>query len=123
MKTRFGHDRMVLEFESGSGEVYSMQHNEIQIVSDLWWFSQGSVVSSTNKAARHDITETLLEVALNTITLPQCHFCTCTLCLACKSVFNIYSITNIAHLTLKTIKHFIRMKKQALHNFINCVVI
>ena len=31
------------------------------------WFSPGTPVSSTNKTDRHDITETLLKVALNTI--------------------------------------------------------
>ena len=34
-----------------------------------WWFSLGTPVSSTNKTERHDITEILLKVALNTITL------------------------------------------------------
>ena len=31
-----------------------------------WWFSPGPPVSSTNKTDRHDITEILLKVALNT---------------------------------------------------------
>jgi hypothetical protein len=31
------------------------------------WFSPGTLVSSTNKTDRHDITEILLKVALNTI--------------------------------------------------------
>ena len=34
------------------------------------WFSLGSQVSSTNKTDRHDITEILLKVVLNTITPP-----------------------------------------------------
>ena len=34
-----------------------------------WWFSLSTAVSSTNKTDRHDITEILLKVALNTITL------------------------------------------------------
>jgi hypothetical protein len=33
------------------------------------WFSPGPPVSSTNKTDRHDITEILLKVALNTIKL------------------------------------------------------
>jgi hypothetical protein len=33
------------------------------------WFSPGTLVSSTNKTDRHAITEILLKVALNTITL------------------------------------------------------
>jgi hypothetical protein len=32
-----------------------------------WWFSPGPAVSSTNKTDRHDITDILLKVALNTI--------------------------------------------------------
>jgi len=35
------------------------------------WFSLGTPVSSTNKSDDHDITEILLKVALNTITLTQ----------------------------------------------------
>ena len=34
-----------------------------------WWFSQGTPVSSTKKTYRHNITEILLNVALNTIIL------------------------------------------------------
>jgi len=60
------------EFESHSGEVYSKQHYVIKFVSDLrqlGGFFTGTPVSSTNKADRHDITEILLKVVLNTITL------------------------------------------------------
>jgi hypothetical protein len=45
------------------------------VVSDLRQvdgFSPGSPVSSTNKTDRHDITEILLKVALNTINQPAC---------------------------------------------------
>ena len=35
------------------------------------WFSLGIPVSSTNKTDRHNITEILLKVAWNTITLPK----------------------------------------------------
>ena len=35
------------------------------------WFSTGTPISSANKTDRHDITEILLKVALNTITLTQ----------------------------------------------------
>jgi len=38
------------------------------------WFSPGPPVSSTNKTDRHDITEILLKVALNTITGTLCQF-------------------------------------------------
>ena len=39
------------------------------------WFSPGTPVSSTNKNDRHDITEILLKVALNTITLTLLLLC------------------------------------------------
>ena len=47
------------------GEVYSIQH---------WrrWLTPGTPVSSTNKTDCHHITEILLKVALNTITLTLC---------------------------------------------------
>ena len=37
------------------------------------WFSQGALFSSTNKIDRHDKTEILLKVVLNTITLLPTH--------------------------------------------------
>jgi hypothetical protein len=46
--------------------VYSIQHFEIKFVGG---FSRYTPVSSTNKTDLHDITEILLKVALNTITL------------------------------------------------------
>ena len=39
-----------------------------------WWISPGTLVSSTNKNNRHDITEILLKVASNTINLNLFHF-------------------------------------------------
>jgi hypothetical protein len=46
------------------GEAYSIQLYVIMFVNDMW-----HPVSSTNKTDRHNITETLLTVALNIITL------------------------------------------------------
>jgi len=40
-----------------------------QLLATGRWFSLGTPVSSTNKTDRHDITEILLKVALNTIVL------------------------------------------------------
>ena len=48
--------------------VYSIQHYVIKFVSGRLLYP-GIAVSSTNKTDRHDITEILLKVALNTITL------------------------------------------------------
>ena len=56
------------EFESLSG--LGVQHYMITFVLSLAtgrWFSLGAPVSSTNKTDRHDITDILLKVALNTI--------------------------------------------------------
>jgi hypothetical protein len=50
------------------GEVYLIQHY-VKFVSDLCQVSVFFPVSSTNKTDSHDITEILLKVALNTITL------------------------------------------------------
>ena len=42
-------------------------------ISWCWWFSPGTPVSSINKIDSHDITEILLKVELNTITLTLNH--------------------------------------------------
>jgi hypothetical protein len=54
-----------------------------------WWFSPSTLVFSTNKTDRHDTTEILLKVALNTINQPNqaCTDCTG----SCKS--NYHTIT------------------------------
>ena len=58
------------DFESRSGR--GVQHYVIKFVSDLrQWFSPCTPVSSINKTDRHDITEILLKVALNTIKANQ----------------------------------------------------
>jgi hypothetical protein len=49
------------------GEVYSIQHYVIMFVG---YFSPGTPVSTRIEIDPHDITEILLKVALNTITLP-----------------------------------------------------
>jgi hypothetical protein len=54
------------------GEVYSIQPYVTQYINGLYkvggqWFSQGTLVFSTNKTDCNDITEILLKVALNTI--------------------------------------------------------
>jgi len=52
--------------------MYSIQHYVITFVSDLQQvggFSQDTPISSTNNTDRHNITEILLKVTLNTVTL------------------------------------------------------
>jgi hypothetical protein len=60
------------------GEVFSMQHNAMKFVSDLrqvGGFLRCTAVSSANKTDHHDITDILLKVALNTITLARKGLC------------------------------------------------
>jgi len=62
------------EFESRSGEVNSIFDTILcdkvcQWLAAVWWFSLGTPVSSTNETDHHDISEILLKVALNTLTL------------------------------------------------------
>jgi hypothetical protein len=38
-----------------------------QLLAHGWWFSPGTLASSTTKSDRHDIAEILLKVALSTI--------------------------------------------------------
>jgi len=62
----------VVSFIPIHGEVYSTQHYVIKFVSDLrqvGGFLPGTLVSSTNKTDRHDITEILMKMALNTMNL------------------------------------------------------
>ena len=60
---------------SAHDEVYSIQHllcdKVCQWPSTGQWFSPGTLVSSTNKTDRHDTTEILLKVELNTIILTE----------------------------------------------------
>jgi len=37
-----------------------------QLLANGWWFSPGTLASSTTKTGRHDIAEILWKVALNT---------------------------------------------------------
>jgi hypothetical protein len=54
----------VVSLNLDMGEVYN-----IMWLATGQWFSPGTPVSSTNKTDRHDITEILLKVSLDTITL------------------------------------------------------
>jgi hypothetical protein len=40
-----------------------------QLLATGWWFSPDTVISSTNKTDRHDITEILLKVRSSTVNL------------------------------------------------------
>ena len=88
MRGRCGRDCMVVGFTNylcnlhittnvvssnpANGKVYTIQHYVIKFVSDLRQVGGFLRVSSTNKTDRHDITEILLKVELNTLTLLLC---------------------------------------------------
>ena len=58
------------EFEPCSGKVYSIQSlcdKVCQLLATGRWFSPGTLVSFTNETESHDITEILLNMALNSI--------------------------------------------------------
>ena len=62
----------VVSLNPTHGEVYSIQHYVMKFVNDLQkvgGFPPGTPVSSTNKTDSRDITDTLLKVALNTVTI------------------------------------------------------
>jgi hypothetical protein len=84
-----GHDHILVGFITTCA-INAYHHLSCEFKSHLWrgvldttlcnkvcqwlatgrWFSPGMLVSSTNKTDRHDITEILLKVALNTINHP-----------------------------------------------------
>jgi hypothetical protein len=60
----------VVSSNPNHGEMYSIQHYMIKVYQWLatgQWFSPGTLVSSTNKTDRHDITVLLVKVALNNL--------------------------------------------------------
>ena len=57
----------VVRLNPDHDEMYSMQHYVIKFVSFLRHVSGFLRVSSTNKTDRHDVTEILLKMVLNTI--------------------------------------------------------
>jgi len=63
----------VLNLNPAHGEVYSVQHyvKGFSVTCGRFVLFSRYSVSSTNKTDHHDITEILLKVALNTITLTQ----------------------------------------------------
>ena len=104
----------VVSLNPAQGQVYSIQHyvtNVFQWLPAGWWFSQGTPVSFTNKTDRHDITEILLKVALNTITLT----------LVCKVFYRcvIKQFKSKQILVIHTFLCYFRRKKQ-MWQFYSC---
>ena len=78
-RDRHGRDRMVVGFTTYAirARCTTLCDKACQWLSTGWWFSPGPPVSSTNKTDRHDITEILLKVALNTINQIQTNQSSC----------------------------------------------
>jgi hypothetical protein len=68
VSTKFDIYIVIVSSNPAHGEVYAIQHYVIKFLSDMRQVGVFSVYS-TNKTNRHDITEILLRVVLNTITL------------------------------------------------------
>jgi len=64
----YHHYRCELESRSGRGVLDTTLCDKVcQRLATSRWYSPGTPVSSTNKTDRHDITQLLLKVALNTL--------------------------------------------------------
>ena len=61
-------DKGALDATCDKGALDTTCDKVFQWLATGWWFSPSTLVSSTNKTDRQDITEILLKVALNTIT-------------------------------------------------------
>ena len=96
----------VVNSNPAHGKVYSIQHYVTKCVSDLRQvsgFLRGTPVSPTNKTDRHDITDILLKLALNTIIITLTLYtsflppCITYHCAYTSRVFvcSIYSVTGI----------------------------
>ena len=63
---------MVFESHSWRGVLDATLCDKIcQLLVEGQWFSPGTLISSTKKTDRHDITQKQLKVALNTITVTK----------------------------------------------------
>jgi hypothetical protein len=66
------------------------------------WFSPGTSVSSTNKTDRHDITEILLKVTLNTITINRSYSTNIQFVLIYDFILNLY-FTGVIYMYIENI--------------------
>ena len=118
IKGRRGRDRMVVGFTTTYA--ISAYHHWIRIsirarctslcdkvcqwLATSRWFSPGTPVSSTNNTDRHDITEILLKVALNTINQSINHICTLKLLqMHIKHKNNVRLVSKLQHVILRNV--------------------
>ena len=55
------------KLQKGRTRLAAASNKAYQLLAHVRWFSPGTPASSTTKTGRHDITEILLKMALNTI--------------------------------------------------------
>jgi hypothetical protein len=55
-----------VNYKKGCTRLAAASDKAYQLLAHGWWFSSGTLASSTTKTGRHDIVEILLKVALNT---------------------------------------------------------
>ena len=55
-----------VNYKKGCIQLAATSEKVYQLLAHGWWFSPGTLASSTTKTGRHDVAEILLIVALNT---------------------------------------------------------
>jgi hypothetical protein len=55
-----------VNYKKGCTRLAAASDKVYQLLAHVWWFSSGTLASTTTKTGRHDITEILLKLALNT---------------------------------------------------------
>jgi hypothetical protein len=64
---RHGFAPCFVNYKKGFTRLAAVSDKVYQLLAHDWWFSLGTLASSTTKTGRHDIAEILLKVVLNTI--------------------------------------------------------
>jgi hypothetical protein len=57
---------LLCKLQKGCTQLAAASDKVYQLLAHGWWFSPGTLASSTTKTGRHDIAEILLKVALDT---------------------------------------------------------
>jgi hypothetical protein len=55
-----------VNYKKGYTRLAAASDKVYQLLAHGWWFSKGTLASSTTKTGRHDVAEILLKVALST---------------------------------------------------------
>ena len=81
------------------------------------WFSPGTLVSSTSKTDRHDITEILLNVALNTIKQINKHCLTCSSTDVLGSSFPMVFVLKLNYFSINIFGRKLKAKRRTISRF------